>query len=84
MMILVENGRASLLLKSSSKRKRTKDELEEVKLEESALMEDRHSYLQQVKRLKQEHAEMMEALQAIEAQQQLQAEQAQPNFMQPE
>ena len=80
----MENGRASLLLKSSSKRKRTKDELEEVKLEESALMEDRHSYLQQVKRLKQEHAEMMEALQAIEAQQQLQAEQAQPNFMQPE
>jgi predicted nuclease with TOPRIM domain len=55
-------------LKSSSKRKRTKEELEEVKLEESALMEDRHSYLQQVKRLKQEHAEMMEALQAIEAQ----------------
>jgi predicted nuclease with TOPRIM domain len=68
----VENGRASLLLKSSSKRKRTKEELEEVKLEESALMEDRHSYLQQVKRLKQEHAEMMEALHAIEAQQQLQ------------
>ena len=79
----MENGRASLLLKSSSKRKRTKDELEEVKLEESALMEDRHSYLQQVKRLKQEHAEMMEALQAIEAQQQLQAEQAQPEFIQP-
>jgi len=79
----VENGRASLLLKSSSKRKRTKDELEEVKLEESALMEDRHSYLQQVKRLKQEHAEMMEALQAIEAQQQLQAEQAQAEFIQP-
>jgi predicted nuclease with TOPRIM domain len=79
----VENGRASLLLKSSSKRKRTKEELEEVKLEESALMEDRHSYLQQVKRLKQEHAEMMEALQAIEAQQQLQAEQAQADFIQP-
>ena len=79
----MENGRASLLLKSSSKRKRTKDELEEVKLEESALMEDRHSYLQQVKRLKQEHAEMMEALQAIEAQQQLQAEQAQAEFIQP-
>ena len=82
-MLLVENGRASLLLKSSSKRKRTKDELEEVKLEESALMEDRHAYLQQVKRLKQEHAEMMEALQAIEAQQQLQAEQAQAEFIQP-
>ena len=67
----MENGRASLLLKSSSKRKRTKEELEEVKLEESALMEDRHSYLHQVKCLKQEHAEMMEALQAIEAQHQL-------------
>ena len=75
-MDLVENGRASLLMKSSSKRKRTRDELEEVKQEEEALKDDRHSFLQEVKRLKQEHSEMMEALQAIEAQRQLEEDQA--------
>ena len=67
MILIAENGRASLLMKSTSKRKRTRDELEEVKQEEESLKEDRHSFLQEVKRLKQEHAEMMEALQAIEA-----------------
>jgi hypothetical protein len=36
----VENGRASMLMKSSSKRKRTKEELEEVKGEEEALRQD--------------------------------------------
>ena len=51
-----------MLLKSTSKRKRTREELEDVKMEEDALKEDRHSILQMVKRLKQEHAEMMEAL----------------------
>jgi hypothetical protein len=75
-MDLVENGRASLLMKTNSKRKRTRDELEEVKQEEEALKNDRHSFLQEVKRLKQEHAEMMEALQAIEAQRQLEEDQA--------
>ena len=76
MMALAENGRASLLMKTTSKRKRTRDELEEVKQEEEALKDDRHSFLQEVKRLKQEHAEMMEALQAIEAQRQLEENQA--------
>jgi predicted nuclease with TOPRIM domain len=57
------------LMKNSSKRKRTRDELEEVKQEEEALKEDRHQFLQEVKRLKQEHAEMMEALQAAAMQQ---------------
>jgi predicted nuclease with TOPRIM domain len=63
------------LMKNSSKRKRTREELEEVKQEEEALKDDRHSFLQEVKRLKQEHAEMMEALQAAAMQQQIQAEQ---------
>ena len=58
-MDLVENGRASLLMKTNSKRKRTRDELEKVKQEEEALKDDRHSFLQEVKRLKQEHAEML-------------------------
>jgi len=62
-------------MKTNSKRKRTRDELEEVKQEEEALKDDRHSFLQEVKRLKQEHAEMMEALQAIEAQRQLEEDQ---------
>jgi hypothetical protein len=48
----VENGRASLLMKTSSKRKRTKDELEEVKQEEEAMRNDVQGYLMEVKRLK--------------------------------
>ncbi len=41
---LVENGRASMLLKTNYKRKRTKEELEEVKDEEDALRQDSQSY----------------------------------------
>jgi outer membrane protein assembly factor BamE (lipoprotein component of BamABCDE complex) len=48
-----------MLLKNSSKRKRTKDELEDVKQEEVALKEDKHAFLRDVKRLKAEHAEML-------------------------
>ena len=44
-MAIAENGLASLLMKSSSKRKRTLGELEEVKQEEEALKDDRHSFL---------------------------------------
>jgi hypothetical protein len=44
-IISVENGRASNLMKSSAKRKRTREELEEVKNEEAELREDRQSYL---------------------------------------
>ena len=79
----MENGRASLLMKSTSKRKRTREELEEVKFEEDALKEDRHAFLADFKRLKQEHQEMLLALQSIDAQQQLLAEQAQADFIQP-
>lgn len=59
----MENGRASLLMKPNSKRKRTKAELEEVKHEEEAMRGDIQGYLQDVKRLKQEHAEMLAFLQ---------------------
>jgi hypothetical protein len=48
-----------MLMKGSSKRKRTKAELEEVKQEEEALRGDVQGYLMDVKRLKQEHAEML-------------------------
>ncbi len=50
------------MMKSSSKRKRTKEQLEEVKKEEEFLKEDKQAYLQGVRRLKEEHAEMMLAL----------------------
>jgi hypothetical protein len=50
-------------MKGSSKRKRTKAELEEVKQEEEALRGDVQEYLIDDKRLKQEHAEMLAFLQ---------------------
>ena len=52
-----------MLMKGNSKRKRTKAELEEVKQEEEALRGDVQGYLMDVKRLKQEHAEMLAILQ---------------------
>jgi hypothetical protein len=44
--MLVENGSAVNLLKASSKRKRSRRELEEVKHEEDALNEDKQAYLE--------------------------------------
>ena len=46
-------------MKISSKRKRTKAELEDIKQEEEAMRNDTQAYLMEVKRLKQEHAEML-------------------------
>jgi hypothetical protein len=64
----VENGRATMLMKTSSKRKRTKEELEEVKQEEESFRQDTQGYLMEVKRIKQEHAEMLAFLQNAENQ----------------
>ena len=61
-----------MLMKGSSKRKRTKAELEEVKQEEEALSGDTQAYLMDVKRLKQEHAEMLAFLQNEQNQPQVQ------------
>ena len=52
-----------MLIKGSSKRKRTKAELEEVKQEEEALRGNTQAYLMDVNHLKQEHAEMLAFLQ---------------------
>ena len=41
----MENGRASNLMKSSTKRKRTREELEEVKNEEAELRDDKQAFL---------------------------------------
>ncbi len=54
----MENGSAVNLLKGSSKRKRSRRELEEVKHEEDELKEDKQAYLEQVKRLKQEKRQL--------------------------
>ena len=56
------------MLKASSKRKRTREELEEVKQEEDLLRDDRHSFLKDFKRMKQEHAEMLEVLKDFQVQ----------------
>ena len=59
-------------MKGISKRKRTKAELEEVNQEEEALRGDTQAYLMDVKRLKQEHAEMLAFLQNEQNQPQVQ------------
>jgi hypothetical protein len=50
-------------MKTSSKRKRTKAELEEVKQWEEPMRNDTQAYLMELKCLKQEHAEMLAFLQ---------------------
>jgi len=55
-----------MLMKTSSKRKRTKEELEEVKQEEESFRQDTQAYLMDVKRIKQEHAEMLAYIQNAE------------------
>ena len=62
-----------MLMKGSSKRKRTKEQLEEVKQEEEAMRGDIQGYLQDLKRLKQEHAEMLAFLQNEQNQPQVNA-----------
>ena len=47
-------GKSADMMKDSSKRKRTRAEMEEVKEFEQSLKEDRQKFLQQAKRLKQE------------------------------
>jgi hypothetical protein len=56
--MLAESGRSANLMKASSKRKRTRKELDEVKDEEEELKEDKQAYLQAVKRLREERDQM--------------------------
>ena len=55
---IVESGSSASLMKGSSKRKRTREELEEVKEEEDALKLDRQAFLQEMKRLKEENVKL--------------------------
>ncbi len=58
----MENGRASNLMKSTAKRKRTRQELENVKQEEEELKNDKQQFLQMVKRLREEKVELEEQI----------------------
>eukprot|EP00349_Pseudokeronopsis_sp_Brazil_P010959 CAMPEP_0202978102 /NCGR_PEP_ID=MMETSP1396-20130829/84642_1 /ASSEMBLY_ACC=CAM_ASM_000872 /TAXON_ID= /ORGANISM="Pseudokeronopsis sp., Strain Brazil" /LENGTH=128 /DNA_ID=CAMNT_0049716971 /DNA_START=3502 /DNA_END=3888 /DNA_ORIENTATION=- len=62
---IAEKGKSVGLLKDTSKRKRQRDELEEVKQEESLLKEDRQSYLQNAKRIRREHNELLNKLEDL-------------------
>ena len=64
----MENGRASNLMKSSTKRKRTREELEEVKQEEDMVKNDKQNFLQMVKRLKDEKAALEEQVDLLSEQ----------------
>jgi phage shock protein A len=69
-----------MLIKGSSKRKRTKAELEEVKQEKEALRGEIRDYFMDVKCLKQKHAEMLAFLQNEQNQPQVQQQMGnQPN-----
>ena len=56
-------GKAAYLLKGSSKKKRSRLEMEEVKHEEDQLNADKHLFLKQHKKLKQEHELLHQQLQ---------------------
>ncbi len=52
-------------MKASAKRKRTREELEDVKGEEEELKTDKQLFLQMVKRLKEEKAELEDQLEVM-------------------
>ena len=47
------HGKAAFLLKDSSKKKRSREEIEEVKAEEQLLKKDKQGFLKEFKKLKQ-------------------------------
>ena len=55
-------------MKSSTKRKRTREELEEVKQEEDMVKNDKQNFLQMVKRLKDEKAALEEQVDLLSEQ----------------
>src|SRR6185312_8767522 len=63
--IVGARGKSAFLLKDSSKGKRKRHEMEEVKDEESQLKENKQEYLQQVKRLKQDNEELAAKVQDL-------------------
>ena len=53
-MILASKAKSADMMKDNSKRKRSRQEMEEVREFESSFKEDRQQFFQQAKRLKQE------------------------------
>jgi cell division septum initiation protein DivIVA len=71
LLILIDSkGKSADMMKDSSKRKRTRQEMEEVREFEQDLKEDRQKFLQQAKRLKQERDMLQERLSSISQSQQ--------------
>ena len=58
--LIVDKGRSAFLLKPSSKHKRKRNEMEEVKDEEELLKRDKQNYLLEVKKLKKNANSVME------------------------
>ena len=52
---IASKGKAAFMLKGSSKKKRSRLEMEEVKHEENELNEDKQEFLKQYKKLKLDH-----------------------------
>jgi hypothetical protein len=61
-LLIVEPGRSVSLIKSASKRKRTRNELEEVKGDEKILREDKQQFLMEFKRLREQNEELQDQL----------------------
>ena len=57
---LGSKGKAADMMKESTRRKRTRKEMEEVKEFEESLKADRQQFLQETKRLKQERDELQD------------------------
>lgn len=57
-IFIEQKGRAAHLLKGDSKKKRSLEELEEVKSEESELHVNRQGYLRNVKQMKRNYIEL--------------------------
>jgi hypothetical protein len=66
---IASHGRAANLVKGSSKRKRTKEEIEEVKGEEEELKDDRTLFLKRIKKLKEDKAELESVVDQMSMQQ---------------
>ena len=58
------------MMKDCTKRKRTRDEMEEVREFEQSLKEDRHKFLQKTKRLKEERDELQQQVDSLSQSQQ--------------
>ena len=69
--LITSKGKAAYLLKGSSKKKRTRDEIEEVKHEEEKLSENKQEFLRKHKRLRGVEDELERTKANVEANEEL-------------